>query len=90
MNTHQLVEYIWIDAEGGLRGKTKVIWNKEIKILSDLPRWNFDGSSTKQSKGSFSDVFLFPKRIYRDPFRDGNALLILCECYDDAGRYENS
>lgn len=46
--------------------------------------WNFDGSSTNQSSGNFSDVFLKPVKTYRDPFRGDNSLLVLCECYDDA------
>ena len=44
--------------------------------------WNFDGSSTGQSEGNYSDVFLKPVRLYKNPFRK-HSLLVLCECYDD-------
>lgn len=78
----QIVEYVWV-SHGDLRSKVK-IFKDPIKNLKDLPVWNFDGSSTGQSQGHFSDVFLKPVRIYGDPFRKENHLLVLAECYDDA------
>lgn len=60
------------------------MYEEQVKKLEDLPVWNFDGSSTGQSEGHFSDVFLKPVRIYNDPFRKENHLIVLCECYDDA------
>lgn len=81
--THQKLEYIWIDFDGNLRGKTKLVYNKTIKTISDCEIWNFDGSSTKQAKGKFSDIFLKPVRLYPDPFRKNNHYLVLCECFED-------
>jgi glutamine synthetase len=81
--THVKVEYIWIDSEDNLRGKTKVIYDQTIKSVTDLPIWNFDGSSTGQAIGEYSDVFLKPVRLYRDPFRKEGNLIALCECYDN-------
>jgi hypothetical protein len=49
----------------------------------DLPVWNFDGSSTEQAEGKDSDVFLVPRAVFRDPFRGGNHVLVLAECYDN-------
>ncbi len=81
----QVLEYIWIDAEDDLRSKTKVLYENHIKTVEDCPVWNFDGSSTKQASGNYSDVFLKPVRLYKDPFRVevGESFLVLCECYDD-------
>jgi glutamine synthetase len=73
--------YIWIDGSGeGLRAKTKTL-DEEPKSPSDLPVWNFDGSSTGQAEGSNSDVYLYPVAIYKDPFRGGKNKLVLSETY---------
>lgn len=50
-------------------------------IFSDLPIWNYDGSSTYQAEGQNSDIYLHPVAIYRNPFRRGNHILVLCETY---------
>lgn len=73
--------YVWIDGTGeNLRSKTRTL-NFIPQKPSDLPIWNFDGSSTGQAEGSNSDVYLHPVAIYKDPFRLGNNKLILCETY---------
>ena len=45
------------------------------------PIWNFDGSSTGQAPGDDSEVLLKPQAIYPDPFRGGNNILVMCDCY---------
>jgi len=75
-----MAEYIWIDGTGGLRCKTMTL-SKKITKVSELKEWNFDGSSTKQAPGHDSDVFLRPVSIFRDPFRGGDNILVLCACY---------
>ncbi|TMS40033.1 hypothetical protein L596_006469 [Steinernema carpocapsae] len=78
--------YVWIDGTGeNLRCKARTI-SKYPKAVEDLPEWNFDGSSTGQASGANSDVFLKPVAMYRDPFRMGNCLLVMCETYDKEGR----
>ena len=75
------VMYIWIDGTGEyLRSKTKTL-NFEPKSPSDCPVWNFDGSSTGQSSGDNSDVYLHPVALFNDPFRGGKNKLLLCETY---------
>jgi glutamine synthetase len=76
-----LATYIWIDGSGeNLRSKTMTL-DFIPKECSQLPWWNFDGSSTNQAEGSNSDVYLKPVAIFNDPFLQGNNKLILCETY---------
>lgn len=77
------LEYIWIDGQkptSELRSKTKVISIETPTKPShkDLPEWSFDGSSTKQAEGNFSDCILKPVSVYNDPFRK-NSYLVMCE-----------
>jgi glutamine synthetase len=76
------LEYIWIDgSKSNLRSKTRTA-KKEPKALTELPEWNFDGSSTGQAPTEDSDRILKPVAMFRDPFRRGRNKLILCDVYD--------
>jgi len=52
---------------------------------SQLPKWNYDGSSTGQAPGEDSEVILYPQAIFKDPFRKGNNILVMCDCYTPQG-----
>jgi glutamine synthetase len=78
------VEYVWLDGytpEPNLRSKIKVI-DVRIPKFSDIPEWNFDGSSTDQALSeSDTEVILKPCAICVDPFRETPNILVLCDCY---------
>lgn len=50
-------------------------------LTPELPEWNFDGSSTFQSEGSNSDMYLVPAAMFRDPFRKDPNKLVFCEVF---------
>lgn len=52
---------------------------KLFSASSDIPEWNFDGSSTYQAEGSNSDMYLIPVHMFRDPFTLDPNKLVLCE-----------
>jgi len=81
-----LAEYIWIGGSGeDLRSKTRTLPSVP-KSIADLPEWNYDGSSTDQAPGHDSEVLLKPQAIFRDPFRGGDNILVICDTYDREGK----
>uniref|UniRef100_A0A7S3V1U4 Glutamine synthetase n=1 Tax=Aplanochytrium stocchinoi TaxID=215587 RepID=A0A7S3V1U4_9STRA len=79
-------EYIWIDAVGGYRSKTKIIHGKTKVTLKDLSKWNYDGSSTGQAPGADSEVTIVPRAVFPDPFRrNGGHVLVMTDTYDKDG-----
>lgn len=80
-----LATYLWVDGSGeNIRGKTKTLPQRP-NAVQDLPVWNFDGSSTGQSVGMNSDVYLHPVAFYPDPFFLGNSILVMCATYGPKG-----
>ena len=76
-----MAEYIWMDGHEPtqkLRSKTKIL-NKKIESVSELPEWGFDGSSTNQAEGNFSDCLLKPIWLCKDPIRGEDNILVMCE-----------
>jgi len=84
-----LAEYVWVDAEGNTRSKTRTLAASKADAVEKLPKWNFDGSSTDQAPGDDSEVILRPVRIFKDPFHprsDGvDNILVMCDTYTPAG-----
>lgn len=81
---HIQAEYIWISADYCLRSKCRTV-DFIPSDASELPVWNFDGSSTGQAPGNDSEILLTPRKIYRDPFRRGDNILVICDCYKPDG-----
>jgi len=84
-----LAEYVWMDAVGNLRSKTRTLNPSKAESVDSLPQWNFDGSSTDQAPGDDSEVILKPQRIFKDPFHprsDGvDNILVMCDTYTATG-----
>lgn len=82
-----MAEYIWIDAVGGVRSKSRTlpVPSKGDFTPEELPVWNFDGSSTEQAPGDNSDVYLRPVAVFPDPFRGVPNILVLAECWNADG-----
>jgi glutamine synthetase len=83
-----LYEYIWLDIDGKTRSKTMVIDSSlnEFITPSQLPVWNYDGSSTGQAKGKNTEINLYPIKIVTDPLRNNSnnkqslqSYLVLCD-----------
>jgi glutamine synthetase len=85
-----VAEYVWIDSDLNLRSKTKIIEKLEYhSSIKDFPEWNFDGSSTGQSKTKNSDLILKPVDFIKNPLIDKKYInqncgyyLVLCEVVD--------
>lgn len=84
---HIKAEYIWIDGHkptAQLRSKTRIL-EKAVRTVNDLPEWGFDGSSTEQAEGHFSDCGLKPVFFVPDPIRGVPHILVLCEVLNADG-----
>jgi len=76
-----MAEYIWLDAHQVPRSKTKVITARPTQV-SDLPVWNYDGSSTEQAEGHNSEINIVPRAIFDDPFRGYPHVMVLTDAYN--------
>jgi len=85
--TKIMAEYIWLDGRkptAKLRSKTKLI-DGPIGKIEQIPDWGFDGSSTEQAEGRFSDCGLKPVCFMNDPVRGEPNILVMCEVLNPDG-----
>lgn len=76
-----LAEYIWLGGSGSdLRSKTKVL-EKRPTDIDGLPVLVVDGSVTGQATAENFEVYLTPRKIFSDPFRGSDHVLVLCEAF---------
>jgi len=83
-----MIEYIWLGGNDELRSKTKVLHNSSHEfdiLIDDLPKWNFDGSSTGQAIGTDSEVIIVPRALFNDPFRGSHHKMVLCDTETPSG-----
>ncbi len=86
-----IADYVWIDGDMNLRSKTRVLEVQEWRnSLDDIPKWNYDGSSTNQAKGHYSEIILQPRRIFDCPFTDRigddmTGIIVMCDTYTPKG-----
>ena len=89
-NDKIIVEYIWLGGNS-MDIRSKCMTLPADYDLNNLPEWNYDGSSTNQASGHDSEVILKPRRVFPDPFRLGNHLLVLCDTwYPDGTRTKSN
>jgi len=84
------LDYIWLDGSDSpsLRTKTRYInlSDDERNLeLTDIPKWGYDGSSTKQAEVSSSDMVLQPVKLYTSQ-ENPNRGYVLCEVYNTKGK----
>jgi len=74
-------EYVWLDAHQVPRSKSMTMTCAPSSI-DDLRVWNYDGSSTEQAEGHNSELFLYPRCIFKDPFRGAPHILVMCDVWN--------
>ncbi len=79
-----VIEYIWLDGANKTRSKTRVLKLKATNYgiaITDIPDWNYDGSSTGQADSDGNtEMILKPCMLYKNPFhRDDKHWFVLCD-----------
>lgn len=46
-------------------------------MVTELPEWNYNGSSCKQASTEDSEIIVRPYAFFSNPFRDGDNILVL-------------
>ena len=61
--------------------------NKKVSNLFDIKKWYSDGTSSKlifptsESSNKDSELTMRPVAYFRDPFRGGENLIVMCEAF---------
>ena len=83
-----VLEYIWLGGNNELRSKVRLVSEKIIDWrvdISNIPSWNYDGSSTEQASGTNSEIIIKPRAIFKNPLKNiqinNKNLLVLCDTY---------
>ena len=63
-----------------MRSKCRTL-DSRVSDVSEIPEWNYDGSSCYQATTERSEYFLKPVTLFPDPFREGDNVLVFCEAY---------
>lgn len=79
-----VIEYIWVGGNNSLRSKNRVLNQLSHIHISEIPEWNFDGSSTGQADTQKSELKLKPVKMCRSPFKYVD-YLVLCEVINQDG-----
>ncbi|GFR40848.1 hypothetical protein Agub_g1497 [Astrephomene gubernaculifera] len=76
-----MAEYIWlVGATGQLRSKTKVLEAKP-SCPEEAPVMVVESNPGNQLAEPNLELFLKPRKIFRDPFRGGDHILVLCDTF---------
>merc|ERR1719335_1539951 len=76
-----MAEYVWLDANQMTRSKTMTM-PKVPSSIDEMRVWNYDGSSTEQAEGHNSEIYIYPKAIFKDPFRGAPHILVMCDAFN--------
>lgn len=77
------LRYLWLDANGHIRNKLKIVDGEYVCDLDEIEQWSYDGSSTGQAVTGDSDLFLNPVQTYVSANHD--EVLVLCSVADFDG-----
>ncbi|XLS91214.1 hypothetical protein HN51_067222, partial [Arachis hypogaea] len=70
----------WCGSGFDIRSKARTL-SGPVSDPSKLPKWNYHGSSTRQAPAEDTS----PQAIFKDPFRRGENILVICDAYTPAG-----
>jgi hypothetical protein len=83
-----MAEYLWL-IRGEVRSRTKVL---DVCVapesVEELPVLVIDARISDQSDEEAQEVVLRPRKIFKDPFRGGASILVLCDAFEQVGAFD--